>query len=99
MMEIEAKLQEFLESPSDNLKQDYEEWISKLEYDVLATSLEVKSKSREWFDIRTNAFSIRKKAAMMLLSMWIKEYGSTEGCPVQYQDTLNIPFKQIKEPK
>ena len=99
MMEIEAKLQEFLESPSDNLTLDYEEWISKLEYDILATSLEVESKSREWFGIRTNAFSIRKKAAMMLLSMWIKEYGSTEGCPVQYQDTLNIPFKQIKEPK
>jgi hypothetical protein len=99
MMEIEAKLQEFLESPSDNLALDYEEWISKLEYSILTTSSEVEFKSKEWFDIRTKAFSIRKKTAMMLLPMWISKYGSTKGCPVQYQDTLNIPFKQIKEPK
>jgi len=98
-MEIETKLQEFLQSPLDTLKQNYEEWISKLEYDILTTSLEVEPESREWFDIRINAFSIRKKVAMILLPMWISKYGSTEGCPVQYQDTLNIPFKQIKEPK
>jgi hypothetical protein len=99
MMEIETKLQEFLQSPFDNLKQNYEEWISLLEYDILSKCNEVEYKSREWFDIRINAFSIRKKAAMIMLLMWIDKYGSTVNCPVQYQNTLNIPFKQIKEPK
>jgi len=99
MMEIETKLQEFLESPSDTLKQTYEEWISQVEYNILSSCNDVEYKSKEWFDIRTNAFLIRKKVAMIFLPMWIKHYGSTKDCPVQYQDTLNIPFKQIKEPK
>lgn len=99
MMEIEAKLQEFLESPSDALNQNYEDWITDIECSILSKCNDVEYKSKEWFDIRTNAFSIRKKVAMMLLPMWINKYGSTQGCPVQYQETLNIPFKQIKEPK
>lgn len=99
MMEIETKLQEFLESPFNNLKENYEEWISQLEYSILSKCNEVEYKSREWFDSRREAFAVRKKAAMVMLPMWIGKYGSTVNCPVQYQDTLNIPFKQIKEPK
>jgi hypothetical protein len=99
MMEIETKIQEFLQPPFDNLKQNYEEWISQLEYSILSDCNEVKYKSREWFDIRREAFAVRKKAALIMLPMWIDKYGSIVNCPVQYQDTLNIPFKQIKEPK
>jgi hypothetical protein len=99
MIEIETKLQEFLESQSDDLKQNYEDWISELEYNILKESNNVEYKSREWFDIRTNAFSIRKNSAMKLLTMWVKKYKSTKNCPVLYKDTLDIPFKEIKAPK
>lgn len=99
MSNFEDQLKAFLDDTSDNLKEKYENWISNLEYITITKTSDVEYKSREWFDIRRDAFSIRKKAAAKLIPLWIHKYGSLHNCPVEYQDTLNIPFKQIKEPK
>jgi hypothetical protein len=99
VLEIQNKLNEFLEDSTEELKEKYEEWISKVEYEILQKSSECEYKSKEWFDFRREAFSTRGEIAKKFLPMWIEKYGSTKNCPVQYQDTLNIPFKQIKEPK
>ena len=46
--------------------------------------------------MRTQAFSVRPECAKMLLGKWVAKFGSTDGCPLKYEDTLNIPFRQIK---
>lgn len=46
--------------------------------------------------LRTKAFAYKKTTAMKMISAWVKKYGTTENCPNSYQDTLNIPFQQIK---
>ena len=46
--------------------------------------------------LRSKAFMYKKTTAMKMISVWVQRYGTTENCPNTYQDTLNIPFQQIK---
>ena len=46
--------------------------------------------------LRSKAFMYKKTTAMKMISVWVQKYGTTENCPNTYQDTLNIPFQQIK---
>lgn len=87
-----------VENPTEKNKINFLYSISLLEYSALEEAETYPKKSREYFQTRTKAFSIRPECAKMLLRKWVAKYGSTEGCPLKYEDTLNIPFRQIKKP-
>ena len=46
--------------------------------------------------LRSKSFMYKKIAAMKMINAWVAKYGTTENCPNSYQETLNIPFQQIK---
>jgi hypothetical protein len=46
--------------------------------------------------LRSKAFMYKKTVAAKMITAWLKKHESTENCPNTYQDTLNIPFQQIK---
>jgi hypothetical protein len=46
--------------------------------------------------LRSKAFTYKKTTAMKMITAWLKKHETTENCPNSYQDTLNIPFQQIK---
>ena len=96
---IEILIDNLIENPTEDSKKDYERFVSEKEYELLIESEKFKFKSQEYFSGRTEAFSFRKDCAVKLLSKWVKTYNTTEGCPVSYADTLNIPFREIKKPK
>lgn len=87
-----------VENPTDENKTSFLYSLSQLEYSTLEEAESYPKKSREYFQTRTEAFAIRPECARMLLRKWVSKYGSTEGCPLKYEDTLNIPFRQIKKP-
>lgn len=75
-----------LDDPSEENKKKFETYVNNLEYDLLQNNE------------RISAFAVRGKCAAELLKLWVQKFGSTEGCPASYQDTLNVPFRKIKSP-
>lgn len=96
---IEILIDDLIENPTEDNKKAYEKFVSEKEYELLIESEKFKFKSQDYFSSRTRAFSFRKDCAVKLVSKWVKKYNTTEGCPVSYADTLNIPFREIKKPK
>lgn len=87
-----------VENPTEENKKDFMRSLNALEYSTLEEAESYQKKSKEYFETRTKAFSIRSECAKIILSKWISKFGSTEGCPLKYEDTLNIPFRQIQRP-
>lgn len=96
---IEDLIKTLVESPTEQNKEKYLQFINEIEYSLLQDAETFPFKSQEYFDKRREAFAYRRECAMMLLKSWISAYGSTEFCPVSYADTLIIPFQQIKMPQ
>lgn len=96
---IETIIQKVLENPSQENKIEYEKIVSEIEYNLLIESEKFPHKSQEKFSKRTEAFSFRRNCAIQLISKWVEKYNTTENCPVSYADTLNIPFREIKNVK
>jgi hypothetical protein len=84
MNKLNDVISNLLDDPSEENKKKYEEYVNKLEYDLLLNNE------------RISAFAVRGECASELLKLWVQKFGSTEGCPASYQDTLNVPFRKIK---
>lgn len=95
---IECTIEDLILDPSEENKIKFEKELNILEYETLKEAESFPKKSREYFEKRTEAFSIRSKYAKMILTKWVSKFGSTQGCPATYEMTLNIPFQQIKKP-
>lgn len=85
-----------VENPTEDNKQTFLVSLAALEHSTLAAADKFHKKSQEYFQMRTQAFSVRPECAKMLLRKWVSKFGSIDGCPLKYEDTLNIPFRQIK---
>jgi hypothetical protein len=85
-----------VETPTEENKNEFLKSLYDLEYSILEKAESLPKKSQEYFNTRAEAFSIRSKYAKILLAKWVSKFSSTEGCPLKYEDTLNIPFRQIK---
>jgi hypothetical protein len=85
-----------VENPTEENKNTFLTSLNALEHSMLASAEDFPRKSQEYFQMRTQAFSIRSECARMLLRKWVAKFGSTDECPLKYEDTLNIPFRQIK---
>ena len=85
-----------IKNPTEENKNNFLTSLNELEHSTLASAEDLPKKSSEYFQMRTKAFSIRSECARMLLRKWVAKFGSTDGCPLKYEDTLNIPFRQIK---
>jgi hypothetical protein len=94
---IETIIDLVVENPTEENKNQYEQTVNLLEYSLIQEAELLPYKSQEYFDKRTEAFSVRSKCAKMMLTKWVSKFGSTDGCPVKYESTLNIPFRQIKK--
>lgn len=95
---IDELILQIVENPTEENKEQYNKLVNQNEYQLLLDSQNFTPKSQEWFDKRKEAFSYRRKCALMLISSWVKKYGTTKGCVVSYVDTLIIPFQTIKQP-
>ena len=95
---IEELIDLVVEHPTEANKKEFEAQLNLLEYSLLVESENFPKKSQEYFNARTKAFSVRPTYAKIMLNKWVSKYKSTDGCPVKYEMTLNIPFRQIKEP-
>jgi hypothetical protein len=96
---VEILLNMVLEEPTEENKKNYLNKLNELEYALIEESAKYPDKSQENLDLRKESFSTRGTYAKKMLSLWVNKYQTTEGCPHSYQDTLNIPFQQIKKPK
>lgn len=96
---IQEIIQTLVESPTEENKKKYLDFVQQMEYSLLQDTETLPFKSQEYFDKRRQAFAYRRECAMMLLNSWVATYGSTDNCPASYADTLNIPFQQIKAPQ
>lgn len=101
--EQEAQLDKLIkfvvESPTEENKEEYLHSLNLLEYSILEESQKYREKTQEHFNICKEAFATRPKYAKLMLNLWVSKYKTTTGCPHEYQDTLSIPFRQIKKPK
>lgn len=95
---IDQIITTLIENPTEENKTKFERELNILEYSTLQEAESFPPKSREYFQKRTEAFAIRPNCAKMVLSKWVSKFGSTQGCPMTYEMTLNIPFRQIKKP-
>jgi hypothetical protein len=95
---IRDLIQTLVESPTEENKKNYLDFVNQMEYSLLQDAEAFPPKSQEHFDKRKEAFAYRRNCAMMLLNSWVSVYGTSQGCPVSYADTLIIPFQQIKAP-
>lgn len=95
---IEELIDLVVNSPTEENKKQFEIELNALEYSLLIEAENLPNKSQEYFDSRRKAFSVRPEYAKIMLNKWVSKYKSTDGCPVKYEMTLNIPFRQIKEP-
>lgn len=95
---IEKLIDEVVQYPTDDKKNEFLKVLNQLEYSLLEDAENLPFKSREYFDKRTEAFSVRSKYAKIMLARWIEKNNTTQGCPLKYEDTLNIPFRSIKKP-
>jgi hypothetical protein len=96
---IEELIESLVKNPTEELKETYLNFVNTTEYSLLEDSETLPFRSIEYFDQRKRAFAYRKECAMMLLNSWVSTHGTSKDCPVNYTDTLNIPFQQIKKPK
>jgi hypothetical protein len=96
---IQELIQTLVETPTEENKQNYLQFVTEMEYSLLQDAETLPFKSQEYFDKRKEAFAYRRNCAMMLLNSWVATHGSTENAPISYADTLNIPFQQIKKPQ
>lgn len=97
--DVEILLHKVVEEPTEENKEKYLKKLNELEYTLIQKSAEFPHKSQENLDLRKQSFSVRGNYAKKMLSLWVTKYQTTKGCPHSYQDTLNIPFQQIKTPK
>lgn len=95
---LNSLLQLVVDSPTEENKLEYLATLNELECMILEESEKYAPKTPEKFNIRREAFATRPKYAKLMLEKWVAKYQTTEGCPHAYQDTLNIPFQQIKPP-
>lgn len=95
---IENLIETVINDPTDQNKNTFLRKLNELEYSLLQQAETFPYKSSEYFNKRAEAFSVRGKYAKMLLAQWVNKFNSTEGCPLKYEDTLNIPFRSIKSP-
>ncbi|MEN9301765.1 MAG: hypothetical protein RL264_194 [Bacteroidota bacterium] len=95
---IEELIDLVVNDPTENNKNQFEVQLNSLEYSLLVEAENFPKKSQEYFDCRRKAFSVRPEYAKIMLNKWVSKYKSTNGCPVNYEMTLNIPFRQIKKP-
>ncbi|MEY3966150.1 MAG: hypothetical protein RL263_1319 [Bacteroidota bacterium] len=93
---IKQIISEFVETPNEENKQKYLDYVTKVEIDLLAEAEELPYKTRAYFDKRIEAFAFRRNCAVLMINAWVSKYGTSEGCVVSYADTLNIPFREIK---
>lgn len=93
---IENIIETLVETPTEENKETYLNFVSTTEYSLLEDAETLPFKSQEYFDKRKEAFSYRRECAMMLIRQWVSKYGTSENCVVSYADTLNIPFQTIK---
>lgn len=84
-----------LETPTEDNKQEYLNQLNILEIMIIEEANKYKPKTPEHFKIRQEAFATRGKYAKMFLNQWVPKYGTTNGAPHKYEDTLNIPFRSI----
>lgn len=95
---LNSLLELVVESPTEENKLEYLTTLNELEYMILEESEKYSPKTPENLNIRREAFATRPKYAKLMLEKWVAKYKTTQGCPHAYQDTLNIPFQQIKQP-
>lgn len=96
MENLTQLIDDLLENPTEENKNELLETITQQEVLLLQEAEAHEFKSREYFCKRTLAFKVRPTSAMTLVPKWISKFGSSEGCPLQFSDTLNIPFRQVK---
>jgi hypothetical protein len=96
---IENLIKTLVETPTEENKETYLEFVNQMEYSLLQEAETLSFKSQEYFDKRKQAFAYRRECAIILLNSWVSAHGSTDNCPIPYADTLIIPFQQIKIPK
>lgn len=93
---IDTLIDLVVNEPTEKNKLEFENAINLLEHSLIREAELLPHKSQEYFNKRTEAFSVRPEYSKMMLNKWVSKYGSTDGCPVKYEATLNIPFRQIK---
>lgn len=98
-IQLDKLIKFVVENPTEENKEEYLHLLNILEYSILEESQKYKENTPEHFNIRKEAFAIRPKYAKLMLNLWVSNYKTTSGCPHEYQDTLSIPFRQIKKPK
>jgi hypothetical protein len=95
---IQDLIETLVRTPTEENKHNYLSFVNLVEYTLLQEAETFPHKSQEYFNKRKEAFAYRRNCAMMLLNSWVSVYGTSQGCPVSYADTLIIPFQQIKAP-
>lgn len=93
---IEKLIDLVVTNPTEKNKLEFEKAINLLENSLIEEAQFLPPKSQEYFNKRTEAFNVRLTYSKLMLNKWVSKYGSTNGCPVKYESTLNIPFRQIK---
>jgi hypothetical protein len=96
-------IEKTLENPSQENVNELLKFIEEVSYSLLEDSLTYPFKSREYFEKRTEAFSVKKEVMVKFISSWVNKYRTTENFPIPfktspYEHTLNIPFQEIKKP-
>lgn len=95
---LQQLINQVVENPTDDNKQEYLKELNLLEISILKEAEKYKPKTQEYFSIRQEAFATRGKYAKMFLNQWVSKYGTTNGAPHSYENTLNIPFRSIASP-
>jgi hypothetical protein len=95
MEELKVFIQTLLETPIEDNKVAFSQLLKNKEIELLEIAEECEFKSQEYFNKRNEAFSLRREIAMYLVPLWISKFGSLGGCPLQFSDTLNIPFRVV----
>lgn len=95
---MEEQIRNLIQKPTEENKEYFLKQLNQMEYQLLLDAENFPFKSQEYFNKRAEAFALRGKVAAKLLQAWVPVYGSTEGCPLKYADTLNIPFRSIGVP-
>lgn len=93
---IDEIISELLESPTDENKEKYNSFVLNQQHELLKEVAYTIYKSQDYFNKKSKAHSYKRDCAIKLISKWVEKYGTTEGCPVKYADTLLVPFQQIK---
>jgi len=69
-----------VENPSIENIEVYRDFVAKTEYEYIVQNN------------LSEAFVTCSKCATVMITEWIKKYGSSSGCPVSYAETTNRPF-------